>query len=195
MTNPYPEQVMQCIAEMPADGLALEVGSGGRFIEPRVIGMEITPCPTADLLGDVLDLPFGAEVFDFVFSQAVLEHVKDPQRAVDEMVRVLKPGGVFYCEVAFMQPVHQAPIHFFNHTRYGIAYVCRELEEVRLSPIGRFDEAFRWWAEQSGAGSVLGSLALDAIVEKLEPVHDHSSWDQKLNGASGIAYLGMKRVS
>lgn len=49
----------------------------------------------ADLrLGDVQDLPYEDSSFDFVMAAHVLEHLVDPHRAIKEMVRVLKPGGV-----------------------------------------------------------------------------------------------------
>ncbi len=38
-------------------------------------------------------LPFPANTFDLVLSHEVLEHVQDDQQAVNEIVRVLKPGG------------------------------------------------------------------------------------------------------
>ncbi|PIS12405.1 class I SAM-dependent methyltransferase [candidate division WWE3 bacterium CG09_land_8_20_14_0_10_47_33] len=38
-------------------------------------------------------LPFRAGMFDVVFSHEVLEHVEDDRKAVEETVRVLKPGG------------------------------------------------------------------------------------------------------
>ena len=42
---------------------------------------------------DVYALPFDDAQFDAVFSHALLEHLFDPQRAVDEFFRVLRPGG------------------------------------------------------------------------------------------------------
>jgi SAM-dependent methyltransferase len=39
-------------------------------------------------------LPFGDDSFDVVYSSNVLEHVVDPWRLADEMVRVVKPGGI-----------------------------------------------------------------------------------------------------
>ncbi|MBN2148240.1 MAG: class I SAM-dependent methyltransferase [Anaerolineales bacterium] len=39
------------------------------------------------------NLPFAAERFDLILSHEVLEHVQDDRRAVEEMVRVLMPGG------------------------------------------------------------------------------------------------------
>jgi SAM-dependent methyltransferase len=38
-------------------------------------------------------LPFPAGTFDLVLSHEVLEHVQDDRRAVEEIVRVLRPGG------------------------------------------------------------------------------------------------------
>lgn len=38
-------------------------------------------------------LPFGERTFDVLFSHEVLEHVDDDRKAVEEAVRVLKPGG------------------------------------------------------------------------------------------------------
>lgn len=47
---------------------------------------------------DVLSLPYEDQSFDVVMAAHVLEHLPDPRRALAEMVRVLKPGGmVFLC--------------------------------------------------------------------------------------------------
>ena len=43
--------------------------------------------------GDALDLPYDDGTFDFVIASEILEHVPQDDRAIDELVRVLKPGG------------------------------------------------------------------------------------------------------
>lgn len=43
--------------------------------------------------GDVRDLPFADNSFDAVYSMGTIEHFADTERAVGEMLRVLKPGG------------------------------------------------------------------------------------------------------
>lgn len=45
------------------------------------------------LQGDVRSLPFDSESFDHVFSAGVVEHFDGTEEAVQEMFRVLKPGG------------------------------------------------------------------------------------------------------
>jgi SAM-dependent methyltransferase len=42
---------------------------------------------------DLLDLPYGAETFDVVICNHVLEHVDDDRRALFEIRRILRPGG------------------------------------------------------------------------------------------------------
>src|SRR5450432_3465868 len=44
--------------------------------------------------GDILSLPFSGNSFDVVVSSEVIEHTGDPRRAVAELSRVLKPGGI-----------------------------------------------------------------------------------------------------
>ncbi len=48
------------------------------------------------VLGSGLDLPFRDETVDVCYSSNVLEHVSDPWRMVEEMVRVTRPGGTIY---------------------------------------------------------------------------------------------------
>lgn len=45
-------------------------------------------------LGRAEEIPFADESFDAAFEHTLLEHVADPARVVQEMHRVLKPGGV-----------------------------------------------------------------------------------------------------
>jgi GT2 family glycosyltransferase/SAM-dependent methyltransferase len=47
------------------------------------------------MVGDAQRLPFGAAVFDVVVSFETLEHLPDPGGFLDEVRRVLRPGGVF----------------------------------------------------------------------------------------------------
>ena len=54
-------------------------------------------------LGDAQDLPFDTESFDLVLATDIIEHVPDDARAMDELARLLKPGGTALITVpAFM---------------------------------------------------------------------------------------------
>ncbi len=43
--------------------------------------------------GDALDLPYAEGTFDCVIASEILEHVPEDEKAIAELVRVLKPGG------------------------------------------------------------------------------------------------------
>ena len=45
------------------------------------------------LVGSVIKLPFRDAVFDIVLSTEVIEHTPDPLTAVQELFRIIKPGG------------------------------------------------------------------------------------------------------
>ena len=91
----------------------LVIGSGDGGSVPRALApvkdLEIVYSDVSleargiQLICDAHDIPFESASFDAVVAQAVLEHVADPNRCVEEFHRVLKPGGVVYAETPFMQ--------------------------------------------------------------------------------------------
>lgn len=50
--------------------------------------------PIADVKADICNLPFEENSFDVVFCNHVLEHIDDDKKAMSELYRVLKPGGL-----------------------------------------------------------------------------------------------------
>ena len=48
------------------------------------------------VIGSGMQLPFADDSLDVVYSSNVLEHVPEPWRMADEMVRVTRPGGVAF---------------------------------------------------------------------------------------------------
>jgi ubiquinone/menaquinone biosynthesis C-methylase UbiE len=50
--------------------------------------------------GDAHNLQFPDDMFDAIFNRYVLEHCHTPEKVMQEMVRVLKPGGILYTVVS-----------------------------------------------------------------------------------------------
>ena len=50
--------------------------------------------PIADVKADICDLPFEDNSYDIIFCNHVLEHIPDDTKAMQELYRVLKPGGM-----------------------------------------------------------------------------------------------------
>jgi 2-polyprenyl-6-hydroxyphenyl methylase/3-demethylubiquinone-9 3-methyltransferase len=94
-------------------------------------------------------LPFEAAMFDVVVCVDVLEHVVDPQRAVAEMSRVLRPGGIVCFDT----------INRTGRSRLVMIWLLENL--LRQIPVGIHDwnkfitpEELRAMLDQSGFGSV-----------------------------------------
>lgn len=174
--NLYPDRFLQLYHQ--TTGPVLDCGAGGRSL-PGVVGIDIVAHPNHTAIADALDLPFPADTFDLVLSQAVIEHVTDPQRYADEIIRVLRPGGLVYVEGAFLQPVHQAPAHFFNVTAFGLAHVFRRLDVLEQGTVGDFTEMVAWICRE--AGVPVPTLEVPAMSDL-----------QRWNTASGVTLLGRK---
>lgn len=98
----------------PPAGIVLDAGAGegidlasvGLTAGCRAVGVELSPggirataariasVPRSRLVqGSILSMPFRADVFDYAYSYGVVHHTTDPEGAVREIVRALKPGG------------------------------------------------------------------------------------------------------
>lgn len=49
--------------------------------------------PIADVKADICNLPFEDDTYDVIFCNHVLEHIPDDTKAMQELYRVMKPGG------------------------------------------------------------------------------------------------------
>ncbi len=79
----------------------------------------------------MLSLPYPDNSFDYVVSDQVLEHVEgDPQRAIDETLRVLRPGGLALHATCFINPIHEAPGDFWRSTPAALRLLCRGFSSI-----------------------------------------------------------------
>ena len=83
-----------------ADVVAFDLDPGelgpvaGMFGAMRAEGEAGPEAGATAISGDATAMPFGDEAFDRVIAAEVLEHINDDQRAMNELARVLRPGGL-----------------------------------------------------------------------------------------------------
>jgi SAM-dependent methyltransferase len=124
-------------------GWVADLGAGSgpyhREIFPcTIVALDRVVSPVIQVIGSVTALPFKAAFFDGVIMTETLEHVHQPQLALAEAVRILRPHGWLYLATPQMWPLHYEPHDYFRFTRYGLTYLLEEagLQEVTLQPLG-----------------------------------------------------------
>jgi ubiquinone/menaquinone biosynthesis C-methylase UbiE len=86
------------------------------------------------LRGDAEDLPFRGRTFDIVYSNGVLHHTPDTEKAFYEAYRVLKKGGEFWVAVYHKNSIfYWGTLFLFDHI-LGLGFLSRTFKE-RLSMI------------------------------------------------------------
>ena len=131
------------------------------------------------------ELPFPDESFDYAISLRVLEHVEDPRPLLEEMYRVLRPGGeaVVRCEnyLAFREQHYRVP---------WLPMLPKSIGNVYLRAIGR-DPSFlenyvyyttypQIWKISSGVG--FENRTYEKIEEKAKSIEDINSESYRIAG-------------
>jgi ubiquinone/menaquinone biosynthesis C-methylase UbiE len=85
-------------------------------------------------------MPFSGMTFDAAVCTQVLEHVPEPQQVVNEIVRVLKPGGVFFLSAPQSWHQHQKPYDYYRYTSFGLRYILEKsgLDVRSIEPLGGY---------------------------------------------------------
>lgn len=108
----------------------------------RSIGIDVAQSPhdskSVDIIYDGRNIPFSENEFDIVFSTEVMEHVPDPQHFLNEINRVMQPGGVLIMTTPFMVQLHEEPYDFYRYTKHGIQHLLSKsgFEVKNIEPFG-----------------------------------------------------------
>jgi SAM-dependent methyltransferase len=73
-----------------------------------------------DFLCDASRLTAENSSYDFCLHVQVLEHLQSPQMSINEVARVLKPGGKLLLATNFLYPIHGEPNDYFRFTKFGL---------------------------------------------------------------------------
>jgi glycosyltransferase involved in cell wall biosynthesis/GT2 family glycosyltransferase/SAM-dependent methyltransferase len=168
ISNPLPERALELIRKAEG-GLVLHLSAGGTVERPaNVVEVEAAVFRNTDVVGDAHELPFRDGVFQGAIALNAFEHYRDPKRVARELHRVLQPGGVLLVHTAFLQPLHEAPWHFYNCTRYGLEQWFEDFESEALHVSVNFSpgHSISWLASEceQALRDAASSAQADAFV-------------------------------
>lgn len=100
----------------------------------RVKSLEFVKCSLTE------KLPIASNTYDFIYSYNTFEHVFEPPKALDELVRICKPGGIIYLDFG---PLYASAwgLHAFRalNMPYPQYLFSKEFYVQKIKEIGRFD--------------------------------------------------------
>jgi SAM-dependent methyltransferase len=121
--------VDESIRHIATHAVVLDIGGGTRFgkwmkeyeplfskVDYRTFDYDAST--GADVVGDIHALPVPDESVDAIICSSVLEHVKDPRTAMNELFRILRPGGELFFYVPSLYPYHARKGHYPDYWRF-----------------------------------------------------------------------------
>jgi SAM-dependent methyltransferase len=134
-----------CAERYDAEGIlvldvAPQVHAGAKsvFVLATIETLDIDPESGATYILDLCNnnenkLP--SDYFDIVNCNEVLEHTLQPFRAVAEMFRILKPGGLLLLTVPFNFRMHGPLPDCWRFTEHGLKAILSDFEIIELNPL------------------------------------------------------------
>ncbi|MEP7351975.1 MAG: class I SAM-dependent methyltransferase [Acidobacteriota bacterium] len=93
-----------------------------------------------DVLGDLSAIPVQSGAFDAAINIVTLEHVREPGLVLQEIARVLAPGGCLLLIAPHEWEEHQQPHDYYRYTRYGLRYLLERagFTSIDIQPVGGY---------------------------------------------------------
>lgn len=141
---------------------------------PAIVDMlpkecEVIAPPYPDV--DIQDMPYEDNTFDYVSADQVLEHVRKPWIAVEEVRRVLKEGGLAILTSCLLHPIHGIPYDYFRYTPAGLESLCDDFSKIhRCDGMGDLDMVLDCFKGKRGRTVVPG-----------EPIEERALKNDKIN--------------
>ena len=120
------------IKDLSEGAIIFNIASGIKIIRSDVINIDIEPYPNVSIVGDATRLPLKDGIADAVICEASLEHFLEPEKAVQEMWRILKPGGRLYASVPFIVGFHASPHDYYRWTEAGVRELFSEFHPAEI---------------------------------------------------------------
>jgi len=143
--------ISEFASALPKGARVLDAGAGegnyrDRFQAHRYCGLDLGvgdgewDYSKLDVLGDLSLLPFRDGAFKATLNVVTLEHVKEPARVIEELARILEPGGRLLIIAPHEWEEHQQPHDYFRYTRYGLRYLLERagFHHIQVEPVGGF---------------------------------------------------------
>jgi SAM-dependent methyltransferase len=170
-------QDKKCILDI-GGGLRAEAKKGDRYDPSRqwiapylqrvlYIILDYIPDYHPDLVGDIHHIPCKSNAVDAVLCIAVLEHIENPFTAIEELYRILKPGGYCFVYVPFIYNYHSAGSLYRDYWRFSadaIEMLFKKFSHIEKQNVRG---AFSTWLYISPLGKIALFARITDFLDRL----------------------------
>jgi SAM-dependent methyltransferase len=174
-----------------------EHGLDAIYTDPdlTLVAFDVYASSLTQFIADAHQIPLADGCVDGVVIQAVLEHVLEPARVVEEIHRVLSENGLVYAESAFLQHVHEGPYDFMRFTESGHRWLFRRFDRVDSGAIGGPGLSFAWSLTLL-TRALLRAPKAEGVVRRaslqVARVDSHLSSAARIDGATAVYFIGRR---
>jgi SAM-dependent methyltransferase len=130
--------------KMPYKNYILENSKVTKYIGLDIeSALEYDSAIKSDFTWDGKIMPFENDTFDSAFGTEVLEHCPEPEIVLKEVLRVLKPEGIFFFTVPFLWNLHETPHDEYRYTPFSLARHLKNsgFKEIEIKATGGWHAA------------------------------------------------------
>jgi O-methyltransferase len=123
-------------ASVSSGGLVLDAGAGrgpyrAHFAHTQYEAADFEQVPGKGYDGnhyvcDLAAIPVERDRYDLILLSQVLEHLPDPATVLNELHRVLKPGGEIWASAPLFYEEHEQPFDFYRYTQFGLRHLFEQ---------------------------------------------------------------------
>jgi len=146
------------------------------FPNRKYIGADMSSGLGVDVVLNLHNIDLPSESVGTVISCDTFEHVEYPRKALSELYRILKPGGILIISSVMLYNIHAAPNDYWRFTPEGFKSLLSEFDFSYVD----------WNGKEENPHTVIGvgikkEFSFDKLISRRDEwrcVQDISSWNK-----------------
>jgi SAM-dependent methyltransferase len=130
---------------MELHGDAMELGAGSHDYSTYAVNVtryvrsnyKSNPATTV-IYQDATSIDMGDGLLDSITMLGTLEHIYEFEKVIQEVYRVLKPGGHFLLTVPWVFPHHAAPDDYYRFSVQSLKFLHKNFRSIKVRAVGNY---------------------------------------------------------